>query len=83
MKYDSSRIGVIQFGTEIKVHRDRSIAGLMGASPGASVSVRCALETLERCFPERLEQWKPQLEKMIPAYGKKLNADPKLAAKVV
>ena len=34
---------------------DGSIAGLLGASPGASTAVATMLDLLERCFPERVE----------------------------
>lgn len=51
---DRRRIGVIQPGTELVVSADGTIAGLLGASPGASTAVRIMLDLLQRCFPE---QW--------------------------
>lgn len=59
------------------------VSGLMGASPGASVSVSIALETLEKCWPDRCEGvWKDQLKKMLPGYGQRLNENPELAKKI-
>lgn len=98
MKYDPVKMGAIQFGTEVVVHKDKSICGLLGASPGASVSVRCALEVVERCFPracrvgkgkegdvnyEPMGKWAGEIRKWIPAYQTKVNSDPELAKKVL
>ena len=53
--------GVLQFGTELVVGGDGSIAGLLGASPGASTAVSAMLGLLERCFPDRIPAWRPAL----------------------
>ncbi|WP_122817976.1 malate:quinone oxidoreductase [Nocardioides pantholopis] len=75
--------GVLQFGTEVIAASDGSIAGLLGASPGASTAVPIMLDVMARCFPDRFEDWRPALEKMIPSYGTELSADPALAAEVL
>ncbi|NYD41814.1 malate dehydrogenase (quinone) [Nocardioides panaciterrulae] len=75
--------GSLQFGTEVIASADGSIAGLLGASPGASTAVPVMLEVLERCFGDRLEEWRPALEKMMPSYGVELGADADLAADVM
>ncbi|MBX2953543.1 MAG: malate:quinone oxidoreductase [Leadbetterella sp.] len=67
--------GVLEFGTEIVNAADGSIAALLGASPGASTVVAIMLEVLRRCFPDRVEDWKPRLEEMIPSYEKSLLED--------
>ena len=72
--------GVLQFGTEVVAAADGSIAGLLGASPGASTAAPIMLEVLERCFPGRVEAWRPALQEMIPSYGTKLSDDAYLAA---
>jgi malate dehydrogenase (quinone) len=41
---------------------DGSIAGLLGASPGASTAVSAMLDVLERCFPDRYQSWLPTLK---------------------
>jgi malate dehydrogenase (quinone) len=38
IKPDPKKVGVLQFGTEVVTSSDGSIAGLLGASPGASRS---------------------------------------------
>ena len=78
IKKDKKEGGVLEFGTEIVNAADGSIAALLGASPGASTAVAIMLELLSRCFPGRMEAWKPKLEEMIPSYGKSLLSDPAL-----
>ena len=75
--------GTLQFGTEVVSSADGSIAGLLGASPGASTSVHIMLEVLEKSFADYFPNWQKQLKKMIPSLGVKLNEDPKLAAAVL
>ena len=79
IKKDKKKIGVLQFGTEVVAAKDGSIAGLLGASPGASTAVPIMLGLIEKCFPDRIEQWKPRLTAMIPSYGTLLSDDPTLA----
>jgi malate dehydrogenase (quinone) len=74
--------GVLQFGTELVVGGDGSIAGLLGASPGASTAVSAMLTLLERCFPDRMPAWRPALQEAIPSYGRELSEDPALLAQV-
>ena len=74
--------GVLQFGTELVVCGDGSVAGLLGASPGASTAVSAMLTVLERCFPDRMPAWRPALREAIPSYGRSLADDPALLAEV-
>ncbi|MGY1638144.1 malate dehydrogenase (quinone) [Geodermatophilus sp. SYSU D00742] len=74
--------GVLQFGTELVVGGEGTIAGLLGASPGASTAVSAMLTVLERCFPERIDAWRPALREAIPSYGRRLADDPALLAEV-
>ncbi|MFV0320319.1 MAG: malate:quinone oxidoreductase [Microbacterium sp.] len=76
MKKDPEKGGVLQFGTEVVAAADGSIAGLLGASPGASTAVSIMFDLLERCFPDRREEWAPKLAQLVPSYGEELNADP-------
>jgi malate dehydrogenase (quinone) len=82
IKKDARGRGVLQFGTELVVGGDGSIAGLLGASPGASTAVSAMLSLLERCFPDRLAAWRPALEEAIPSYGRRLSEDPALLSRV-
>jgi len=81
MKRDANGKPVLQFGTEVVASADGTIAGLLGASPGASTAVPIMLDVLKKCFPDRLSEWEPQLRTMIPSYGRQLSDDPELAAR--
>jgi len=83
IKKDKKKLGVLQFGTEVVAAADGSIAGLLGASPGASTAVPIMVSLVEKCFPDRIEAWRPALVGMIPSYGKHLSDDPKLAEKTL
>ncbi|MBX3100319.1 MAG: malate:quinone oxidoreductase [Salinibacterium sp.] len=83
IKKDKKKIGVLQFGTEVVAAKDGTIAGLLGASPGASTAVPIMLSLIEKCFPDRMDAWKPQLVQMIPSYGTQLTDNPKLAEKTL
>lgn len=78
IKKDAKRGGVLQFGTEVVAAEDGSIAGLLGASPGASIAVTVMLDVLSRCFSEKMnsEAWQERLSAMIPSYGIDLIRDP-------
>ncbi|MCR8671038.1 malate:quinone oxidoreductase [Agrococcus sp. HG114] len=79
MKKDPEKGGVLQFGTEVVTGADGTIAGLLGASPGASTAVHIMLTIFERCFPERMPEWRSTITELIPSFGTKLNADPAAA----
>ncbi len=79
MKKDPQKGGILQFGTEVVSSADGSIAGLLGASPGASTAVPIMLGLLKTCFPSEYPGWEPELRALIPTFGEKLNTDPALA----
>lgn len=62
--------GRLHFGTEVVTAPDRTLAALLGASPGASVSADIALQVLQTCFPEKLRA--PEgyacMKEMIPTF---------------
>ncbi len=65
---DRRRIGVIQQGTELVVSSDSSIAGLLGASPGASTAVPIMIDCLRRCFPDEWStSWRATMSSWLPA----------------
>jgi malate dehydrogenase (quinone) len=82
IKQDDAGRGVLQFGTELIVGAEGTIAGLLGASPGASTATAAMLTLLERCFPDRIDAWRPLLQEAIPSYGHTLSAEPELLAEV-
>jgi len=61
---------------------DGSIAGLLGASPGASTAVSAMLDVLQRCFPDRYQAWLPTLKDMVPSLGASLSDEPALFEEV-
>ncbi len=60
---DADHRGVLRSGTELVVSADRSIAGLLGASPGASTAVPIMVDLLQRCFPQ---QWESAWSQRVP-----------------
>ena len=65
--------GSLEFGTAVVAAGDGTIAGLLGASPGASTAVPAMLSVLEQCFPTDYQRWSGKLAEMIPSFGVKLS----------
>ena len=84
IKKDAKSGGILQFGTELVSCADGSLAALLGASPGASVTVSIMLDLLERCFPEQVRsaQWQSRLQAIFTATGKALETDAALYRQV-
>ncbi len=82
IKKDKNGKGILQFGTEVVSSADGSIAGLLGASPGASTTVTIMLDLIKRCFPALEKESQAKLKEMIPAYGIKLSENPELFAEL-
>jgi malate dehydrogenase (quinone) len=70
--------GRLEFDTTVLAAADGSIAGLVGASPGASTAVSAMLDVLQRCFPDRYQAWLPTLKDMVPSLGAPLSGEPAL-----
>ena len=70
IKKDDEEGGVLEFGTEVIVTADGTMATLLGASPGASTAVSIMLGLLPKCFREssQLPAWKNKLKEMVPSY---------------
>ena len=79
----NGRGGTLQFGTEVISSKDGTIAGLLGASPGASVSVSVMLDVLERMAPDEFPTWTKSIKELIPTFGKDLNENAALAKKTM
>ena len=79
IKKTDGQSGIVHYGTEIITNADRSISALLGASPGASVSVNIMLEVIKKCFPELLANpdGRSRMKAMIPTYDEdiKLSAN--------
>jgi len=79
--------GKLEFGTETVCAEDGSLAALLGASPGASISTQAMLHVIERCFTKLPgkplgDNWQAKLKQIIPAYGESLIDDAALLEKV-
>ncbi|MEC3953094.1 malate dehydrogenase (quinone) [Nocardia sp. CDC153] len=72
VKPDAKRLGVLTMGTELVTGADGTIAGLLGASPGASTAPAIMLDLLNRCFPQLYSEWEPALR--TPGYGTDSNS---------
>ena len=83
IKPDKDKGGVLQFGTEVVTSADGSIAGLLGASPGASTAVPIMFGLLAKCFPDHRDRWDATIRTMVPTYGKHLGQDPQLADETI
>jgi malate dehydrogenase (quinone) len=75
MKRTPDKRGAIVFGTEVVASVDGSIAGLMGASPGASTAPAIMLDVMRACFPAEYPAWEPSLRELIPSVGIALSGD--------
>ena len=78
IKRDEEKGGVLKLGTEIVASQDRTIAGLLGASPGASTAAPIMLNVLETVFKEKVAtpEWQAKIRQIVPSYGTKLNDSP-------
>ena len=79
---DKKKTGMLQFGTEVVTAADGSLAAVLGASPGASVSVSIMLGIIDRAFATSLPAWTPKLTEMIPSYGRSIADDPELCGTI-
>lgn len=83
MKRTATRRGAIEFGTELVTSDDGSLAGLLGASPGASTAVSIMLDVIETSFAsEYASSWKKKITNLIPSHGVKLAENQKLLDEV-
>ncbi len=78
IRRDMRKGGVLDFSTTVLASADGSIAGLLGASPGASTAVAAMLDVLQRCFADRYPSWLPTLREMVPSLGTELSREPAL-----
>lgn len=80
IKHCNHKGGKLEMGTEIIASRDGTLAALLGASPGASISVQAMIEVLERCFKKQLKsaEWQHIMKEMVPSYGESLDDNTEL-----
>jgi malate dehydrogenase (quinone) len=70
IKKTDGEAGIVHYGTEVITDTGRTISALLGASPGASVSVNIVLEVIKLCFPKLIQNPESQarLKEMIPSW---------------
>lgn len=70
IKKTDGQAGIVHYGTEVITNEDRTLSALLGASPGASVSVHIVLEVIQKCLPHLLatDEGKARMKAMIPTY---------------
>lgn len=67
IKPHPERGGTLEFGTEVIASSDGAIAGLLGASPGASTAAYAMSSLLVDCFGDDHPEWVEQLHAMMPS----------------
>lgn len=82
IKRDEAAGGVLKLGTEIVASADGTIAGLLGASPGASTAAPIMLTVLQKVFKDKVATpaWQEKLHQIVPSYGTQLNGSPEKVA---
>lgn len=50
IKKDKLKGGVLEFGTEVVISKDKTLSAMLGASPGASTSVAIIIDVIEQMF---------------------------------
>lgn len=70
IKQTDGEAGIVHYGTEVITNPERTLSALLGASPGASVSVNIVLEVIRKCFPHLLKTaaGRARMKEMIPGY---------------
>lgn len=83
IKKDKEKGGVLEFGTEVVVSEDGTVAALLGASPGASTAATVMLEILQRCFKKECAStiWKEKLKEIVPSFGQSISTNNDLVEK--
>jgi malate dehydrogenase (quinone) len=67
IKKTDGEAGIVHFGTEVLTSADKSMSALLGASPGASVSVDIVLKVIKESFPHLITS--PRMAEIVPTYG--------------
>ncbi len=70
IKQTDGEAGIVHYGTEVITNPSRTISALLGASPGASVSVNIVLDVIKQCLPRLLETGtgRARMKEMIPGW---------------
>ncbi|WP_313360667.1 malate dehydrogenase (quinone) [Mixta calida] len=84
IKKDAEKGGVLKLGTEIVTDQQKTLAALLGASPGASTAAPISINVIKKLFPEQFNspEWQSKLHDVVPSYGQTLNGNVALTQQV-
>ncbi|QHM70752.1 Malate:quinone oxidoreductase [Mixta intestinalis] len=84
IKKDAEKGGVLKLGTEIVTDSQKTLAALLGASPGASTAAPISINVIKQLFPAQFNspEWQSKLHAVVPSYGQKLNGNVALTQQV-
>jgi len=84
IKKDADKGGVLKLGTEIVTDQQKTLAALLGASPGASTAAPISINVIKKLFPEQFNspEWQSKIRTIVPSYGQTLNGNVALTQKV-
>ncbi|PIF14663.1 malate dehydrogenase (quinone) [Candidatus Pantoea floridensis] len=84
IKKDADKGGVLKLGTEIVTDQQKTLAALLGASPGASTAAPITLDVMKKLFPEQFAspEWQQKIRDVVPSFGQKLNGNTALTQQV-
>ncbi|WP_338561961.1 malate dehydrogenase (quinone) [Erwinia sp. E_sp_B04_7] len=84
IKKDAEKGGVLKLGTEIVTDQQKTLAALLGASPGASTAAPISINVIKKLFPEQFNspEWQSKIRTVVPSYGQQLNGNVALTQKV-
>ncbi|BCQ45022.1 hypothetical protein ERHA55_25490 [Erwinia rhapontici] len=84
IKKDEDKGGVLKLGTEIVTDQQKTLAALLGASPGASTAAPITLNVMKKLFPEQFNspEWQSKIRTIVPSYGQQLNGNTALTQQV-
>ncbi len=76
IKKEDGEAGIVHYGTEVVTDAAKTISALLGASPGASVSVSVMLDVVKTCLPHLLksEEGANEIRRMIPTWDEDLTS---------
>ncbi|MFC0139482.1 malate dehydrogenase (quinone) [Erwinia mallotivora] len=84
IKKDAEKGGLLKLGTEVVTDQQRTVAALLGASPGASTAAPITLNVIKKLFPEQFNspEWQSKIKAVIPGFGQELNGNVALTQQV-
>ncbi|MDY0927233.1 malate dehydrogenase (quinone) [Enterobacter sp. CFBP8995] len=84
IKKDAEKGGLLKLGTEIVTDQQKTLAALLGASPGASTAAPITLDVMKKLFPEQFAspEWQQKIRAIVPSFGQKLNGNTALTQQV-